>query len=201
MNGISIPMAIVDFIPVVLYFIAAIILQRDLYNKMTKGGYALLATGSYMVLISGIYKATWKILYALNICDFVALDTSMFPMQAPGFILVFLSLIGMHTKSHKNAMAVTTVPVFFSNMPFIIMQIIGCAGTQACLMIKSLQMKRKSAAVCYVLAFIFMLGMGYLGAKFDDSSNMHWIAQLTNIMSQGAFLGGTIILHKAGLAD
>ena len=36
MNGISIPMAIVDFIPVVLYFIAAIILQRDLYNKMNK---------------------------------------------------------------------------------------------------------------------------------------------------------------------
>ena len=103
MNGISIPMAIVDFIPVVLYFIAAIILQRDLYNKMTKGGYALLATGSYMVLISGIYKATWKILYALNICDFVALDTSMFPMQAPGFILVFLSLVGMYTKAHNGS--------------------------------------------------------------------------------------------------
>ena len=201
MNGISVTMAIVDFIPVVLYFIAAIILQRDLYSKMTKGGYALLATGSYMVLISGIYKATWKILYALNICDFVALDTSMFPMQAPGFILVFLSLVGMHTKSHKNAMRVTAVPVFLSNMPFIIMQVIGCAGAQACLMIQSLKMNKKSAAVLYVLSFIFMLGMGYLGAKFDDTSSMHWIAQVTNICSQGAFLGGTVILHKAGLAD
>lgn len=199
MNGISITMAIVDFIPVVLFFVSAIILQRDLYHKMTKGAYALLATGSYMVLISGIYKATWKILYALEICDFQVLDTSMFPMQAPGFILVFLALIGMKTKYNKNYVSVTTVPVFLSNMPFIIMQIIGCAGTQACLFIQSLQMNKKSAALCYIFAFVFMLGMGYLGAKFDDSSSMHWIAQVTNICSQGAFLGGTYILHKNGL--
>ena len=201
MNGITVTMAIVDFIPVVLFFIAAVLLQRDLYNKMTKGCYALLATGSYMVLISGIYKATWKILYALNICDFVALDTSMFPMQAPGFILVFISLIGMNTNLNKNSLKSVVVVPFTSNLPFIIGQIVGCAGTQFCLMMKALQMKKKLAALCYVLAFIFMLGMGYLGAKFDDTSSMHWIAQLTNIISQGTFLLGTWILHKNGLKN
>lgn len=201
MNGITVTMAIVDFIPVVLFFIATILLQRDLYSKMTKGCYALLASGSYMVLISGIYKATWKILYALNICDFVALDTSMFPMQAPGFILVFLSLVGMNTQLNKNSLKSVVVVPFTSNLPFIIGQVVGCAGTQFCLMMKSLQMKKKSAAICYVLAFIFMLGMGYLGAKFDDTSNMHWIAQVTNIISQGSFLLGTWILHKNGLKD
>ena len=201
MNGITVTMAIVDFIPVVLFFIATILLQRDLYSKMTKGCYALLASGSYMVLISGIYKATWKILYALNICDFVALDTSMFPMQAPGFILVFFSLVGMNTQLNKNSLKSVVVVPFTSNLPFIIGQVVGCAGTQFCLMMKSLQMKKKSAAICYVLAFIFMLGMGYLGAKFDDTSNMHWIAQVTNIISQGSFLLGTWILHKNGLKD
>ena len=44
-----------------------------------------------------------------------------------------------------------------------------------------------------------MLGMGYLGSRFDSSSKMNWIAQLTNIVSQGALLLGVIILHKAGL--
>lgn len=201
MNGISVTMAIIDFIPVVLFFIATIILQRDLYHKMTKGAYALLATGSYMVLISGIYKALWKILYALNICDFTVLDTSMFPMQAPGFMLVFLALLGMFTKYNKNYLAVTTVPVYMSNLPFIMIQIIGCAGTQVCLAIQSLQMKKTSAAISFVVSFIFMLGMGYLGAKFDDSSSMHWIAQVTNIISQGSFLLGTYILHINGLKD
>lgn len=54
MNGITIPMAIMDFIPVCLFFAAALILQRDLYNKMVKGAFALLAAGSIMVLLSGL---------------------------------------------------------------------------------------------------------------------------------------------------
>ena len=53
MNNFSVPMAIVDFIPVVLFFISAVILQRDLYNKMSKGSFALLAAGSIMVLLAG----------------------------------------------------------------------------------------------------------------------------------------------------
>ena len=55
MNGITVPMAVVDFIPVALFFASAVLLQRDLYSKMVKGAFALLATGSTMVLIGGIF--------------------------------------------------------------------------------------------------------------------------------------------------
>ncbi|MBQ7888371.1 MAG: hypothetical protein IJ356_01280 [Erysipelotrichaceae bacterium] len=198
MNEITVTMAIVDFIPVVLFFIAAILLQNDFYNKLSKTKYTLLASGSMMVFVGGLLKATWKILYALNICDYPALDFSFFPLSGIGFLLVFLSLTGICSKSFNNKL-LTVVPVFTSNMPFVILQIIGCAGTQGMLFVKSLQMKKKSAAVMFVVAFIFMLGMGYLSAKFDDSSSMHWLAQCTNIVSQGAFLAGTWILHKAKL--
>ena len=197
MNGITVTMAIVDFIPVVLFFIAAVVLQNDLYAKLSKTKYTLLSAGSLMIFIGGALKATWKILYALNICDYQALDISFFPFQGIGFLLVFLSLTGICSKKFNKLYSV--VPVFTSNMPFVILQVIGCAGTQFMLMGKSLQMKKKSAFVMYIIAFIFMLGMGYLSAKFDDSSSMHWLAQCTNIISQGAFLAGTSILHKAGL--
>ena len=197
MNGITVTMAIVDFIPVVLFFIAAVLLQSDLYTKLSKTKYTLLSAGSLMIFIGGALKATWKILYALNICDYQALDISFFPFQGIGFLLVFLSLTGICSKKFNKLYSV--VPVFTSNMPFVILQVIGCAGTQFMLMGKSLQMKKKSAFVMYIIAFIFMLGMGYLSAKFDDSSSMHWLAQCTNIISQGAFLAGTSILHKAGL--
>ena len=36
MNDFSVPMALVDYIPVVLFFFASAILMRDLYDKMTK---------------------------------------------------------------------------------------------------------------------------------------------------------------------
>ena len=62
-------------------------------------------------------------------------------------------------------------------------------------------MKKKLPVVCFALSFVFIMAMGYLGAKFDDSSSMHWVAQVTNIISQGTFLLGTWLLHKAGLGE
>ena len=197
MNGISVPMAIVDFIPVLLFFITAVILQRDLYHKMNKGAFALLAAGSIMVLIGGIYKAGWKILYALEICDFQAINTAFFPMQGPGFLLFFLGLLFSGNKK-KDTAALAVAP-YVSNLPFIIMQVIGLGGAQLTLMVKALKLKKKNAAILFVVSFIFMLGMGYLGSKFDSSSKMNWIAQVTNIISEAALLAGVIILHKAGL--
>ena len=202
MNGITVTMALVDLIPVVLFFAAAVILQRDLYEKMVKGAFALLATGSVMVLLAGVFKALWKILYALNVCDYQLLDAAFFPMQGPGFLLVFLALAGMFTKYNRkrvNLSSVAAVPVFTSTMPFVILQIIGCAGMQWCLFALALKMKRRLAAVMFVVAFAFMLGMGYLSATFDDSSSMDWLAQCVNIVSQGALLRGTVLLHRAGL--
>lgn len=203
MEGISVFMALVDFIPVLLFFAAAVLLLKDLYNKMVKGAYALLAAGSVMVLVGGIYKALWKILFALAICDYPALDTSLFTFQGPGFLLVFAALAGMFTKKNKNNVTLhsAAVPVVVSNMPFIVLQIIGCSGVQGSLIAISVKMKKKVPVVCFILAFIFMMGMGYLGAKFDDSSSMHWLAQCTNIISQGALLLGVWLLHKAGLAE
>lgn len=202
MNGITVPMAIVDFIPVMMFFIAAIVLQRDLYNKLVKGAFALLAAGSIMAFLGGFYKVLWKFLYALNICNFEALDIAFFPLQAPGFFLVFLGLTALKKKDFGSPTALAVAPVLYqSNLIFIIMQVIGFGGIQYCMARIALYMKKKLAAVLFVLSFIFVLGMGYLGAKFDDSSNMHWLAQVTNIFSEGCFLWGVMILHKAGLKE
>ena len=192
LGNISLIMALVDFLPVIFFFISAVILQRDLYDAMSKGRFALLAAGSIMVLIGGIYNATWKILYALGICDFVALDGAMFPMQAPGFLLVFLSLLG----SKWRTSGIFAVVPYTSNLVFIIGQVVGLGGTQLILFIKSLKMHKKNAAVMFVISFVTMLAMGYLGAKFDDTSTMHWLAQATNIVSQFSFLLGVLIIHS-----
>lgn len=223
-TGITVPMAIVDFIPVVMFFVATVILQKDLFNKMSKGAFALLAAGSIMVFLGGFYKALWKMLYALNICDFVSLDASFFPMQGPGFLLVFLGLTTLGKKRFGpisrnsdtsdadtsdstssgigtgTALAVAPA-VYKSNLIFIVMQVVGFGGIQYCMVRLSLFLKKKLPIALFILSFIFSLGMGYLGAKFDETSAMHWLAQLTNILSQGCFLWGALILHHAGLAQ
>ncbi|MER2027201.1 MAG: hypothetical protein ABS874_08205, partial [Lachnospiraceae bacterium] len=66
----SVSMAIVDFIPVILFLIAAVLIQRGLYEQMSKGAFALLSAGTIMVFCAGFMKALWKLLYAMSLCDF-----------------------------------------------------------------------------------------------------------------------------------
>ena len=199
MGGITCFMAIVDFIPVVLFFITAVILQRDLYHILTKGAYSLVAAGSIMAFTGGFFKALWKMLYALNVCDYVLLDHSFFAMQGPGFLLFFLGVLGLFLKGGKNTTLRSVSPVVVTtSLPFIIMQVVGLGGAQFTLGIWGLKKGNKFAFVLYMISFVFMLGMGYLGAKFDDTSTMHWLAQLTNIVSLGSFLWATLEMRKTG---
>ena len=191
-------MAIVDFIPVVLFFIAMVLVQRDVYYSLKKWGFSCLAAGSIMVFCAGLFKATHKILLACGVPDseISSLNASFFPMQGTGFLLVFLGMLSPVFSKKERTLAMAPVTVLF-----LAGQIVGCAGMQAVLAVWAGKLKKPVAIVLFVVAFVAMLGMGYLSSKFDDSSSMHWIAQLTNIVSNGALLGGVVILHKAGLKD
>ncbi|MBR5881846.1 MAG: hypothetical protein IKZ16_09155, partial [Clostridia bacterium] len=87
MNDFSISMALVDYIPVILFAMASVILLRDLYSKMSKGAFALFSAGLIDVTVAGALKATWKLLYAMGACNFEALDHMFFPVQSIGFLL------------------------------------------------------------------------------------------------------------------
>ncbi len=201
MDGISMAMAFVDFMPVVLFFMATLILLRDLYSRVVKGAFALMAAGSVMVFLAGFYKASWSMLYAMNICDFVALDMAFFPMQAPGFLLVFFGLISIKRKDFNystTALAVAPL-VYDNNLIFLVLQVVGFGGILFCLSRISVFMKRRLPVALFILSFLFAMLVGLLGVKFDDSQLLHWITQLTNVLSQAFFFWGVFILHKAGL--
>ena len=55
MKQFSVWMALCDFIPVVFFAVAAVLLQRDLYNKMSKGAFALFAGGT--AITEGYFRA------------------------------------------------------------------------------------------------------------------------------------------------
>ena len=200
-GGITVTMALVDCVPVALFMAAAVILQRDLYDQLPKGAYSLVAAGSIMAFLGGFMKALWKILYATGVCDYVLLDHALFTLQGPGFLLFFLGLTGLFWKGEKNAssaLAAGAAPASTTtSIPFIVMQVVGLGGAQVLLAVAGARRGARLAPVAFAFAFVFMLGMGYLGAKFDDSSSMHWVAQLTNTLSMACFLWGTLVLHAA----
>ena len=199
----SIPMALMDFIPVIFFGAAALLLQRDLYNKMSKGAYALFCAGAIDVFLAGFLKALYKLLYAAGVCDFSALNTLFFPLQAIGFMLAGIGLVCLITRSQgKGRMYSVAAPAAFSGtMIFVVLMVLGLLGIDVSLSAVAKKMNKKIAIVMFVLSFIFCLAMGYLSSRDFSQSSMHWVAEGVNVFGQALFFIGTLILHKNGLAD
>ena len=201
MYNFTVPMALMDFVPVIFFGITAILLLRDLYNQMGRGTYTLLAAGSINVFLAGFCKALWKLLYAANICNFVALEEMFMPVNSIGLLLVGTSLIGMVTWGRKKVMLSVAPVAFTSSMPFIMMMVIGLGGLCAGLSAVAAKMKKAPLMILFILSFVCAMAMGYMSSQDSTLSWVNWAEQSINTVSQLCLMLGTIALHKAGLKD
>lgn len=201
MYNFTIPMALMDYVPVFFFGVTAVILLRDLYNKMFKGAYALLAAGSINVFMAGFCKATWKLLYAANICNFVALEEMFMPVNSLGLLFVGLSLVGMIIWKRKGALLCMTPVPFVSSMPFIMLMVIGLGGMCAGLSVIAARMKKAPVMLLFILSFVCAMGMGFMSSQDSSLAWVNWVEQSINCVSQGCLMAGVLLLHKAGLKD
>ena len=201
MYDFSISMALVDYIPVILFCVTTVVLLRDLHSKMGKGAYALFAAGTINIFVAGLLKATWKLLYAANVCDFQALNSIFLPLQSLGFLLAGIGLIGMLCGKKKSALAAVAPPVFSGTMVFIMMMVLGLGAICTCLSVLAAKLRRKWLIVIFALAFVAYMGMGYMSSKDSTSAAVNWIEQGINCFGQLLLLSGVLVLHKAGLKD
>jgi hypothetical protein len=203
MKEFTVAMALTDYIPVILFAVAALLLQRDLYNKMSKGAFALFAAGTINILFAGALKATYKLLYAAGICDFEALNNLFFPTQSIGFLLAGLSIVAMltHRQSRRSTLAAVAPPVFSGTFVFVGLMIVGLGMMDIGLCILSGKLKKPALIVLFLFSFVCSLGMGYLSSRDFAQASMNWIAEGVNIVGQGTLLIGVLLLHKANLPE
>ena len=164
MKDFSVVMALVDYIPVVLFAIAGIMLQRDLYNKMSKGAFSLFAAGTINVIFAGISKATYKLLYAANICDFQPLNALYFPVISVGFLIAGLGLVGMltHKQEEQTASKISDKAAFGLVAPVVY----NGTAIMICFMVSGLAMiyivlgvlayRLKKTAIIWLLVFSYI---------------------------------------------
>lgn len=202
MKDFSVSMALVDYIPVIFFALASVILMRDLYNKMSKGAFALFAAGTIDITCAGALKATYKLLYALGACDFEALNDMFFPVQSIGFLLAGIGILAMlcHKQSEAAVMAVAP-PVFSGTFVFVGLMVAGLGIMDAVLCILSAKLKKPGLIALFVLSFVCSLCMGYLSSQDFAEASMNWVAEGVNVVGQGALLAGAVLLHKNGLAE
>ena len=196
MYDFTVTMAIVDFIPVAFFAVAAVLMLRDFYDKLSKGGFALLAAGVINVFAAGFLKAVWKLLYAAGACDFHVLNTIFLPVQSLGFIMAGAALIMMLTKRKNAALMLAAPPVFKGSIIFLSMMVIGLGCMCAVLSTVSFKRAKKLAGVLFIMAFVSSMGMGYAGTLDPTLAWGNWFEQSINIVSQACLMVGMIIIHK-----
>ena len=152
------------------------------------------------MFLAGFCKATWKLLYAANICDFVALEEMFMPVNSLGLLFVGLSIVGMLCWKRKSVL-MAAPPVFASSLPFILMMVVGLGGLCAGLSVLAAKMKRGKVTVLFVLSFVCAMAMGYMSGQDSTQAWVNWAEQSINTVSQLCLMLGVIALHKAGLQD
>lgn len=194
MKQFSVPMALVDYIPVFLFLLAMLSITKDLNRKMNTLGGRLFEAGYALVFLAGFLKATYKLLYALKIGDFTWMSNQFFSNQAIGFLLAGCGMM-MLVRHSKNVKAYAILPT----IALVGIMIIGLGALEAGLCYLANKLKNRKALFAFIISFFLLLAMGYLSSKDFDKAFMNWVAQGINTLGQCLILYGARQLHASGL--
>ena len=212
----SLIMGLVDLVPVILFALAGCILIKVLFNELKKPFVALLCSGVTLGLTAGTFKAIWKILLSLNICDFYPFDVMFMPTQALSLVLMGVGLLSMlfdknFRSSKVNVVALpilaivlagSPAPLVNGNVAFIALLIIG--ELMIAVSLSFLAVKNKNW-LCLALFIVFAIFLIIMGAMKPLSTKMglsvtaaNWIEESINIVAQASLLLGCYFLNKKG---
>lgn len=187
----TVPMALMDFVPVLLFGAAWVILYRDLKNKLDLCAGVLLPLGAAVVFLAGFFKALWKLQNALGVTPVELFNKAFFPSQSVGFVLLAVGMLALMYGKRKSARSLTMV--------WVMLTVLGNMGMSAGLVYVARKVK-KAAIPLFIVAFVFSMMMGYLSSRDFAQASMHWIAQSVNTVGQALLFIGALLLRKAGLA-
>ena len=199
MYNVSVPMALMDFVPVAFFGVTAALLRKNLFNKMSRQTFSMVASGTMFIFTAGFLKALWKLLYGLGICDFQVLNTLFMPIQSIGFLLTGIAAILMLAR--KKVPVLAAPPVFAGTMVFIPMMVLGLGTIVTVLSILAAKLNKKAVMVLFILSFLASLAMGGMATQDSTQAWVNWVEQSLNCIGQGLLLWGVLILDRSGLKE
>ncbi len=191
-------MALLDFVPVTLFFTGSFLVGKDLKKQMNIASRILYCTGIFFVTAAGTLKALYKLIYAIGVGDIKFMNGQFFPNEAFGFLFAGAGLLISLGKEKKRQ---NTTYALLPTGALVGMIIVGMGAMYAVLCKHASRLGKPLVIVLYVVSFFLSVFMGYLSSHDFDSALMNWIAQAINTVSQICFFAGCMILHKNGLGE
>lgn len=181
-DQVSVPLALFDYVPVVLGAVGALLVARRL-------GVSLAYIGATMIFAGGLAKATEKLVSATGIADIPRLADALFPVMGCGFLL--LAAVAWGARRIALAAPVVSAAVIGVAVPgiagvYLIGVIVGATALYAAL---ARDAWRDRDVRTIALLAVCLLGTYTLGplAGQEQTVALQWIEQSINTLSQAAF--------------
>jgi hypothetical protein len=199
----TLPLALEDFIPVILSALGLFIIARMVGRVHSQLGQMALLGGG-LAALGGLLKASWKLIIATTGNDIVWMDNSLFVFLAPGFTLMAYALWQLRQENAGKKASwlppILIILAFYTlsaimagrggrTWVFVLLGLTTLANTATLLLLISLARRQSYTLAAGLFAFnlfiIFMLsGM----ARIDPQTiPLQWTEQIINTFSQAGF--------------
>jgi hypothetical protein len=187
-------LALLDFLPVSAFLIGALFLTKLSISRQAKAQTWLFMAGGLMVFLGGFLKATWKLLYTLNIADLQLLSQLQFVMVAPGFLMMFIAVLQFTKKQIKTEKAIPAIAVW--KIPLLAVMTLSCIGMHGVLVYVAFRKGLKLAGILFILATLCVFAMSGMASGSEQTVLAQWIEEIINSIGQSAFAIGSILFYK-----
>lgn len=191
-DSYTLSLALVDYLPNIAFVVGAYFLTRLACSIKGKLTTRMMALGSGLVLMGGLFKATWKLLLVLYGLDSSFLGEALFILQAPGFCLMLFASI-IFTRS-KVIQGLELPAIALWKIPLLAVVTISSLGMYGVLASYSYKNHLKTAAWCYILTILIVLGMSGMASWGEQTIGRQWIEEGVNTIGQLSFAVGSMIL-------
>jgi hypothetical protein len=195
----SLGLCLFDFVPNVAFGVGAFFLVRMARIVLGRRCAWPMTGGVLLVFFGGLLKAIWKLLYASGLGDVRVFSEAQFVLLAPGFLLVFTSMVMCMRSDRRGAQGdgqQTVLALAIWKIPFLIVTTLCSIGAYGLLSYMAFRKGTRLAAVLFIVAVLCLLGMSGM-ASGEQTVARQWIEQSVNSAGQAAFALGSFLLYCA----
>lgn len=207
MDGITVPLALQDYMTVLFSAFGLSILTRMVYQlEQSLGRMALI--GTLLTVLGGTFKATGKLVLALDGPDLVWLNQGLFPLVAPGFVIVGWALYHVRRVFRNQPplkrpwlVPLVVIGLFAAGsialgmaggpwkVPLILLATVGNVGLLVMLALAAFGRKMPFSGALFLITLLVVLIMSQLAGK-EMPISVVWFEQISQTVAQMLFTLG-----------
>jgi hypothetical protein len=218
MNDFTIGLALYDYLPSVFTGLALVFIAQMVRRSDPDLGW-MAFTGAALVVLAGVFKASWKLVMATGGPDIWLFREALFPLMGPGFLLVgvaaWAAVRAARGKTWPRGLWLVPVAVIALAYAagayltlgqgtergwfpvFLMLASVANLGLSLLLIAESVRRRRWLVVGLFALNVGMIFALQPIAAMEDKSIALHWFEQTLTTGGAAAFaLGGYLLLNS-----